>query len=165
MYRLSFFLIFVVLFSFSCSEKKIRSSESTGEFRFMALPDSVLPEVENSDIAGPDNKPPYEYKVLNAQFIGSLSFKKVGDGQDVHLNLRPPNSGGKLRLMPGFIIRSEVIESYYPNRLSFFRVTFPFYAYLKYDIEVDDGIMVFRSTIELEIEINEPGEWRVNIYH
>lgn len=165
MYRLSFFLIFVAFFSFSCSQKKIQSSDSTGEYRFMALPDSVLPEVEQSDIGGTENKPPYEYKVLNAQFMGSLSFKNMGDGQNVHLNLRSPNSGGKLRLMPGFIIRSEVIESYSPNRLSFYRVKFPFYVYLKYDIEVDDGIVVFRSTIELEIEINEPGEWRVNIYH
>lgn len=131
----------------------------------MALPDSVLPNVEQSDITLAENKPPYEYRVLNAQFMGSLSFKNMGDGQNVHLNLRPPNSGGRLRLMPGFIIRSEVIESYSPNRLSFFRVNFPFYVYLKYNIEVDDGIIVFRSTIELEIEINEPGEWRVNIYH
>ena len=165
MYRLPFFLIFVALFSFSCSQKKIQSSDSTGEYRFMALPDSVLPEVEESSIVSPDNKPPYEYNVLNAQFMGSISFKNMGDGQNVHINFRAPISGGKLRLMQGFIIRSEEIETYSPNRLSFYRTKFPFYAYLKYDIEVGDGIRVYISTIELEIEINEPGEWRVNIYH
>lgn len=165
MYRLSFFLILAALFSFSCSQKKIQSSDSTGEYRFMALPDSVLSQVENSDVANPENKPPYEYKVLNAQFMGSLSFKKGGDDHDVVLHFWPPHSGGQFRLMSGFVIRSKEIESYSNNRLSFFEVKFPFYVYLKYDIVVDERIRVFRSTVELEIEINEPGEWRVNIYH
>jgi len=165
MCRLSFILIFIALFSFSCSQKKVQSSSAINEDRFMALPDSVLPEVEENDLIPDKNKPPYSYKVLNAQFMGSLSFKKMGDGQNVLLNFRAPNSGGKLTLMPGFIIRSEVIETYTPNRLSFYRASFPFFVYLKYNIEVDDGIVIFKSTIELEIEINEPGEWRVNIYH
>ncbi len=165
MYRLSLILVFIALLSFSCSRKKIQSSDPKGADRFMALPDSLLPEVEVSDIAPDTNKPPYTYKILNAQFMGSLTFRKLGDGQNVYLNFRPPNSGGRLMLMPGFIIRSEDIETYTPNRLSFYRASFPFYVYLKYNIEVDDRIIVFRSTVELEIEINEPGEWRINIYH
>ncbi len=166
MYRFSVLLFLVLLLSFSCSRKKIQSSDEQSDYRFMALPDSVLPREETYESDLKEKAEPYSYKSLNAQFMGNVSFRKTGEGEDIFINFRSSGAAGKIRMLPGLIVRSESLETYQqPDHLSFYDAKFPFNANLRYEVEIYNGMFLQRSFIELEIEINQPGSWRVNIYH
>lgn len=156
-------MAFALLFLISCSDKKISSGNTGEEYHFSALPDSMMMEEGTASLIGVDYDEPWSYEILNS-FRGRLRFKRSGEGASVVINLYGTGVNERLMIMPGMIVRTEEEHQFRDNRIYFRECSFPFSLYLRFEARVDNSLYTDWVSGEMEIRINQPGKWRVDIY-
>ena len=98
--------------------------------------------------------------------VRSIRLRYLGEGNKVEFYFRDPMSGGDLTIDKDRMnMHCKDIGRWSGNRLIYDQASFPFQFYIKYQILVISGTRNEPRNCELELLINKPGSWNVEVNH